>query len=111
MPYTNPSVAVYKYSTSKKTILLRRIYADLPTHSQPTQQLIPQRLRLRHSTQPAELNLLGVKLETALRELETLLDQRLEFADATTLVAKDLSGVRGAEHDFDPDVGHAGFAA
>jgi hypothetical protein len=46
------------------------------------------------------LNLLSVKLEGVLGKLETLLDERGELADATTLLTEDLLGVGSTDDDL-----------
>jgi len=84
---------------------------DWPTHSKPTKELVPQRLGLSHSAQPAELHLLGIKLKAPLGELESLLDESLEFANPTSFVAEDFLGVRRADDDLGSGVGHAHLAA
>ena len=48
------------------------------------------------------MNLLGVKLERVLGELETLLDERGKFTDAATLLTEDLLGVGGTDDDLCP---------
>lgn len=71
-----------------------------PPDRQAIQQLVPQALALRHSTQPAILHLCRVERHGVLWELESLLNKAGEFADAATLLAKDILGVRGADDDI-----------
>ena len=46
------------------------------------------------------MNFLSVQLERVLRELETLLDERSELADAAALLAQNFLGVGGADDDL-----------
>lgn len=70
------------------------------TNSEATEKLVAQRLALRDSRETTELDLLSVQLERVLRELETLLDERSEFADTAALITKDLLGVGGTNDDL-----------
>jgi hypothetical protein len=82
-----------------------------PTDGQTTQQLVAERLALRHSGQAPILDLFGVELDGALGEFEPLLDERGELADPAALLAEDLLGVGGADDDFRPGVRYADLAA
>jgi hypothetical protein len=84
---------------------------DVPTHGQTTEELVPQRLGLGSSRETAELDLFGVELERVLGELETLLNQSLELADAATLVTENILGVGGTDDDLGTGVGDADFTA
>ena len=46
------------------------------------------------------MNLLGVKLERVLGELETLLHEGSKLTDAATLLTEDLLGVGGTDDDL-----------
>ena len=46
------------------------------------------------------LDLLGVEFKGVLRELEALLDESSQFADATALLAKDLLSVGSTNNDL-----------
>ena len=46
------------------------------------------------------MNLLGVKLERVLGELETLLHEGSKLTDTATLLAKDLLGVGGTNNNL-----------
>ena len=46
------------------------------------------------------LDLLGVEFKGVLRELEALLDESSQLADATALLTKDLLGVGGTDNDL-----------
>jgi hypothetical protein len=58
----------------------------------------------------AVLHLLGVELERVVGELESLLHERSELADAATLVTKNLLGVGGADDDLGAGVRNADLA-
>jgi hypothetical protein len=58
-----------------------------PAHGEAAQQLVAQRLGLRDGAQPAVGDLLGVQLHGVGRELEALLDDRGQLADAAALLA------------------------
>ena len=75
-----------------------------PTDSETAEELVPQTFALSNSRETAVLNLLSVELEGVVGELETLLDERGELADAATLLTQNLLGVGGA----DDDLGRAG---
>ena len=53
------------------------------------------------------MDLLGVKLQRVLGELESLLDQRLEFTDSSSLVTEDFLGVGGSDNDLGSGVGNS----
>lgn len=74
---------------------------------QAVEQLVAQGLALGDGGQTAVLDLGGVEGDGVLGELEALLDQRGELADAAALLAEDLLGVGGA----DDDVGDGGSDA
>ena len=63
------------------------------------------------SIETTVLNLLGVELNGPLGELETLLDERSELANAASLLSEDLLGVGGADDDLGAGVGDADLAA
>jgi hypothetical protein len=51
------------------------------------------------------LDLLGVELQRVLGELESLLDQRLEFTNSSSLVTEDFLGVGSSDDDLGSGVG------
>jgi hypothetical protein len=73
---------------------------DAPTDGETAEKLVAQALTLRDRGQTTELDLLGVELQGVLRELEPLLDERGELADAATLLAEDLLGVGSTDNDL-----------
>lgn len=85
--------------------------SDSPPHSQTTQQLVLQTLRLSNRRQSSVLDLFGVQLQRSLGKLESLLDQRLEFTDPSALVSKDFLGVRSSDNDLGTGVGDSDFTA
>ena len=74
---------------------------------QAVEQLVAEGLALGDGGEAAVLDLGGVQRDGVLGELEALLDQRGELADAAALLAEDLLGVGGA----DDDVGDGGSDA
>jgi len=77
------------------------------TSCQTVEQLVSKGLALGDGGQTAILHLCGVEGDGVLGELEALLDQRRELANAAALLAEDLLRVRGA----DDDVGDGGSDA
>lgn len=57
------------------------------------------------------LNLLGVEFDGTLGESEPLLDERGQFADATTLLSENLLSVGGTDDDLGPLVGYANLTS
>ena len=78
--------------------------ACLPADGETTKKLVAERLALSDGRENTVLDLLGVELEGVVRELEALLNERGELADAATLLTQNLLGVGGA----DDDLGRAG---
>lgn len=72
------------------------------TDGETVKELVAEGLALSDGGETAVLDLGGVQGDAVLRELEALLDERGELADAAALLAEDLLGVRRA----DDDVGH-----
>lgn len=72
------------------------------TDGEAVEQLVAERLALGDGGETAVLDLGGVEGDRVLGELEALLDERRQLADAAALLAEDFLGVRGA----DDDVGH-----
>ncbi|KAF2150032.1 phosphatases II [Myriangium duriaei CBS 260.36] len=73
-----------------------------PPDGQTIEKLVAERLALSDGRQTAVLDFGGVQRHRVLGELEPLLDQRGQLADAATLLSEDLLCVGGA----DDDVGH-----
>lgn len=78
-----------------------------PPDGETIEQLVPQALTLCDGGETTVLNLCSVEGDGVLGELEALLDQAGEFADAAALLAEDFLGVCGA----DDDVGDGGCDA
>ena len=72
----------------------------VPTDGKAAEELVPQALALGDRREAAVLDFLGVELKRVLGELEALLDERGELADATALLAEDLLGVGGTDDDL-----------
>ena len=79
---------------------LVHIAMDLPPNGKTTEELIPQTLALRNCRESTVLNLFGVQFERVLGELEPLLNERSQLADATSLLAKDFLCVGGTDDDL-----------
>jgi len=77
------------------------------TNSNTVQKLVLQGLALSNGRETTEVDLLGVKLNSVLGELETLLDQRGQLTDATTLNTKNLLGLGGTDDDLSAGGGDA----
>lgn len=75
-----------------------------PADGKTVEKLVAEGLALSDGGQTTVLNLGGVERNGVLGELEALLDERGEFADATTLLSENLLCVGGA----DDDVGDSG---
>ena len=101
----DPSVALIVANTLATHIA--QIDRDVwPAHlyervvAETAEQLVAERLALGNGVETAVLHLLGVELERVVGELESLLHERSELADAATLVTKNLLGVGGADDDL-----------
>ena len=71
------------------------------------EELVSEGLALGDSGETAVLDLGGVERDRVLGELEALLDQRGELADAAALLAEDILGVGGADDDVGDGRGDA----
>ena len=78
----------------------KRKYLDSPADGKTTEKLVAERLALSNRRETAVLDLLGVELKRVIGELEALLDERGELADAATLLTEDLLGVGSADDDL-----------
>lgn len=81
------------------------------TDRQTVEELVAERLALSDGGQTTVLDLGGVERDAVLGELETLLDQAGELANAAALLAEDLLGVCGADDDVGDGGGDADFDA
>ena len=70
-----------------------------------TEELVAERLALGDGVETTVLHLLGVELERVVGELESLLDEGGELADAATLITENLLGVGGTDDDLGTGVG------
>ncbi|KAL3798186.1 hypothetical protein HJC23_005747 [Cyclotella cryptica] len=70
------------------------------TDGKSGEELEFERFGLSLSTEPTVLDALSVKFHGALGEIEPLLDDRGQFADALTLVSEDVLGLGGANDNF-----------
>lgn len=80
-------------------------------HSQAVQQLVTERFALGDGTETAVLDLGGIEGHAVLGELEALLDETGELADAAALLAEDFLGVCGTDDDVGDGGGDADFDA
>ena len=81
------------------------------TNGQAVEQLVAERLALGDGGETAVLDLGGVQGDGVFGELESLLDEGGELADAATLLAENLLGVGGADDDVGDGGGDAHFDA
>jgi hypothetical protein len=75
------------------------IYYYLPTDGQTVEELELDRLALSNGTETTVLDTFSIKLNSVFGELETLLDKSGQFANATTLLTKNVLGVSGTNDD------------
>jgi hypothetical protein len=75
------------------------------------EELVAERLALGDGRQTAVLDLGGIEGDRVLGELEALLDQAGELADAAALLAENLLGVGGADDDVGDGRGDADLDA
>jgi hypothetical protein len=71
----------------------------LPTNSQSVEKLELDGLALSNSAETTVLDTLSVELNSVLGELETLLDERGQLANAATLLSENVLGVGGTDDD------------
>jgi hypothetical protein len=76
---------------------------------QTVEELVAERLALGDGGETAVLDLGGVQRHRVLRELEALLDQGGELADAAALLTENLLGLGGADDDVGDGGGDADF--
>jgi len=76
------------------------------TDSNTVEEFVLEGLALSNSAETAEGNLLSVQLDSVLRELETLLDQGGQLADATTLNTENLLSLGSTDDDLGTGRGH-----
>lgn len=82
-----------------------------PSDGQTIEKLVSEGLALGDGGETAVLDLGGVEGDGVLGELEALLDERGELADAATLLSKNLLGVCGADDDVGDGGGDADLNA
>ena len=78
----------------------QRRHRNEPADGKTAKELVTQALALGDSRETTILDLLGVQLEGVVGELEALLDESRELADATALLAEDFLGVGCADDDL-----------
>lgn len=81
------------------------------TDGQTVEELVAQGLALGDGGQTTVLDLGGVEGDGVLGELEALLNERGELADAAALLAENLLGVGGADDDVGDGWGNADLDA
>jgi hypothetical protein len=77
--------------------------------SKTAQKLVTKRLSLRNSRKTTVGNLLSVKLDGVVREVESFLNDRGQFTDTTTLLAENVLGLCCTDDYFSAGWGHADF--
>ena len=106
------SLKINKQFQTHVCLLNARIH--LPPDCESADELVPQRLGLGDGAQPPGGHLLGVELDGSLWEVEALLYDGRELADAPALLAEHV--LRARRHDDDLGAGggdahlHAGVA-
>ena len=83
----------------------------VPSNSQSSQKLVSQTLALSNGAQSTLLNLLSIKLDGSLTELESFLHKSSEFPDSTALVSEDFLSMSSADDDFGSCGSDTDFAA
>jgi len=81
------------------------------TDGQTTEKLVTKRLALGNSAESAVLNSLGVKLDSSSGEVESLLNERGQFANATSLFSQNILGAGGTDDDLSTHGGDTDFNA
>lgn len=81
------------------------------TNGETVKKLVAERLALRNGRETTVLDLSGVEGDGVLGELEALLNEGSELADAATLLAENLLGVGGADDDVGNGRGDANLDA
>ena len=71
-----------------------------PADSKTTEKLVAEGLALSNSRKTTVLNLFGVEFQGVFGELETLLHEGSELANAATLLAQNLLGVGGTDDNL-----------
>lgn len=68
-----------------------------PSHGQTVEQFVSEGLALSDGRETSVLHLGGIQRHAVLWELESLLDERCEFSNPSTLLAEDFLGVGGSD--------------
>lgn len=84
---------------------------NAPSHGKSTQKLELERFGLSNSRKTTVVDLFGIELDCIRGEVESLLDDRGQFSDATTLFSQNRLGASGADDDFCADGSHTDFDA
>jgi len=82
-----------------------------PAHSETTQKLVLQVLGLSNGTQSTVHNALSIEFNSAGGEVESLLNNRGELPDATSLVTKNVLGAGGSDDDLSAGRGNTDLYA
>merc|ERR1719262_789918 len=78
-----------------------------PPHGESTNELVAQRLGLSDGAQASGGDLLGVQLNVALGEVETLLHHRGQLADSASLLSEHILCPGGHDDDLCPGGSHS----
>jgi len=76
-------------------------------NGETAEELVTKRFALRDGGETTVLNLLGVEFERVFGELETLVDERGELADAAALLAENLLSVGSTDDNLSASVSYA----
>ena len=83
----------------------------LPSDSQSSDELVSEGLGLGDGAETADGHLLSVELDGALREVEPLLNDSRQLANASALLAQNVLGPGGHDDDLGPGRGDPDFDA
>jgi hypothetical protein len=83
----------------------------LPAYRETSEQLVLERLSLSDGAQTTSGHLFGVQLDGVVIEVESLLNDRGELANATSLLAQHLLGLGGQDDDLGTGRCHADLDA
>ena len=78
-----------------------------PPDGETSDELVTEGLSLGDGAETAGGDLLGVKLDGALGEVEPLLDNAGELSDPPALLSEDVLGPGGHDDDLGPGGGHS----
>jgi len=81
------------------------------THGQTAEQFVAQRLSLGNGAHRTVRDTLSIEFDVALREVETFLDERRQFTNATAFITQNVLRTRRTNNDFRTNGRHTHFTA